>query len=68
MTKGDTITSRGKQEALARKNKCGTSGAAAAVEATAMQHWQQLWWTTGGGGGIGGDIGNGIGRTVATVG
>ncbi len=58
----------GKREAFLRKNKSGTCGAEAAVEATATRHRRQLWWTTGGSGGVGGGIGNGVGGTVATIG
>jgi hypothetical protein len=51
---------------LARKNKSGTSGATAAVEATAMQCWWRLWRMTGVGGGIGGGVGNGVGSNKKT--
>jgi hypothetical protein len=54
-------TSQGKQEASAHKNKSGTSGAAAAVEATVIKHRWWLWRTTGGSSGVDGGIGNGIG-------
>ncbi len=53
---------------MALKNKSGTSGAAAAVEATAMQRWWQLWQMAGGGSGISDGVCNGAGGTVAMVG
>jgi hypothetical protein len=38
------------------------------VEATAMQHWQQLWWMTGGSDGVGGGFDNGVSGILAMVG
>jgi hypothetical protein len=65
---GNATTSRCKQETSACKIESGTSGAAAAVEATATRCLRRLWRMTGGGGGIGGGVGVGVGGTVATMG
>jgi hypothetical protein len=50
-----------------RKNKSGTCGIEAAVEATATQRQWQLWLTVCGSSGVGGGVGNGVCRTVATM-
>jgi hypothetical protein len=62
VTIGNMTTSQSKQDALARKNKSGTLGATAMVEATVTTHRQWLWRTMGGG------IGNDVGGTVAMMG
>jgi hypothetical protein len=67
LTIGNTKTSRGKQEALARKNESETCGAAAVISAAVMQRWGRLWWTTGGSGCVGGGSGDGVGQKVATI-
>jgi hypothetical protein len=70
MTTGNRTTSRGKQETLAHKNKSGTWGKAAAVEATATQCWRRLRRTMSCGGSISGGVGIGdeVNGTVAMMG